>query len=516
MANLTGSTISSTYNLLLTTESAVMGSGLQSIQSGTGVSSALKLSTTTVSVDGSLGVGLDSPEYVIHAQAADDYVGKFESTDAGASIILEDNGSTTDGNRITVTSDALSVATANVTALTVDSSQNVGIGATPTSSYKLLVDGDICASGGHLHVTGSSSTASGQSIYAPASLEMAFSTNSVERMRIDSNGVIKSVVAGNNAFGGNIQLGITTDDTAKYGAITSTQYDSGTEAEGFYALTTYSASAENRVVIGGGLGEANAANNIIFNTASDQSTRNGTERMRIDTNGNVVLPTDTTDTTKSIRIGSASGDAGWSIGNGLTSAEHLFQVYDNTAGAARLSIDDGGNIHMPSSSAETLIKVDGNSAATKGIRIQSDNAGGIIYATNPSVAALRFGVSENDSTIDEAMQIGASGNVGIGYTSHATSKCYIVGDSGDALLVDNKITGAGGSLILDTQNAGFILFRTESTERMRITEEGNMAIANTDSAPSAPSSGGILYVEAGTLKYIGQGFSSAVTLAEAP
>ena len=54
MSDLTGSTISSTYNLLLTTESAVMGSSLQSIQSGTGVSSALQLSTTDVNVAGDL------------------------------------------------------------------------------------------------------------------------------------------------------------------------------------------------------------------------------------------------------------------------------------------------------------------------------------------------------------------------------------------------------------------------------------------------------------------------------
>ena len=60
MSDLTGSTISTTYNLLLTTAETVMGSSLQSIQSGTGVSSALKLSTTIVSVDGNLAVGTES------------------------------------------------------------------------------------------------------------------------------------------------------------------------------------------------------------------------------------------------------------------------------------------------------------------------------------------------------------------------------------------------------------------------------------------------------------------------
>jgi hypothetical protein len=136
IADLTGETISSSYGtLLMVTNTAGIGGSIQTVQDGLGANdSALKLSTTVVGVNGSLGVGLDSPEYVIHAQTADDYVGKFESTDAGASIILEDNGSTTDGNRITVTSDALSVATANVTALTVDSSQRVGIGGVPTSS----------------------------------------------------------------------------------------------------------------------------------------------------------------------------------------------------------------------------------------------------------------------------------------------------------------------------------------------------------------------------------------------
>ena len=136
IADLTGETISSSYGtLLMVTNTAGISGSIQTVQDGLGANdSALKLSTTVVGVNGSLGVGLDSPEYVIHAQTADDYVGKFESTDAGASIILEDNGSTTDGNRITVTSDALSVATANVTALTVDSSQRVGIGGVPTSS----------------------------------------------------------------------------------------------------------------------------------------------------------------------------------------------------------------------------------------------------------------------------------------------------------------------------------------------------------------------------------------------
>ena len=87
MSDLTGSTISTTYNLLLTTAETVMGSSLQSIQSGTGVSSALKLSTTAVSVDGSLGVGTDS----ITAGYALDIEGQTYSRGSGASAAAHIN-----------------------------------------------------------------------------------------------------------------------------------------------------------------------------------------------------------------------------------------------------------------------------------------------------------------------------------------------------------------------------------------------------------------------------------------
>lgn len=64
-------------------------------------------------------------------------------------------------------------------------------------------------------------------------------------------------------------------------------------------------------------------------------------------------------------------------------------------------------------------------------------------------------------------------------------------------------------------NGAYITFETTPNgsdtraERMRITDMGNIQIANTASAPAAPASGGVLYVEGGALKY--RGSSGTIT-----
>ena len=66
--------------------------------------------------------------FAIEASTPYDYVAKFSSTDAGAAIILQDNSSTNHANRINVSGDTMQFVTAATTAVTIDASQNVGIG----------------------------------------------------------------------------------------------------------------------------------------------------------------------------------------------------------------------------------------------------------------------------------------------------------------------------------------------------------------------------------------------------
>ncbi|MDC0644533.1 hypothetical protein OAP32_03060, partial [Crocinitomicaceae bacterium] len=71
----------------------------------------------------------------------------------------------------------------------------------------------------------------------------------------------------------------------KWHAITGRQYDTSTESEGYSLLTGDVSASTNNVTIGGGLDEQNAATKVAIKVASNVSTRNGTEVVRVTTDG---------------------------------------------------------------------------------------------------------------------------------------------------------------------------------------------------------------------------------------
>ena len=86
------------------------------------------------------------------------------------------------------------------------------------------------------------------------------------------------------------------DATGKYSGMRARQYSSDAEPEGFVIFATISNSANlNKVSFGGSMNESNAANAISFYTAADTTTRTGTERLHIDSAGNLALGTTTID-----------------------------------------------------------------------------------------------------------------------------------------------------------------------------------------------------------------------------
>jgi hypothetical protein len=188
------------------------------------------------------------------------------------------------------TSGVLQLQTANTTAVTVDASQNVGIGTTspqiasgftnlvvsnPTNGGILYVDRQSGARG-YFYANGTTSVVLGTT--AASNVPLTFQTADTERMRIDSSGNVGIGTASPSkklsiATGATNQVLIGTSDTAgTYNAI---------------SLTGSTLDASLVGLIGGGGADTNlyimAPTSLIFRTAGS------TERMQINSSGSLIL-----------------------------------------------------------------------------------------------------------------------------------------------------------------------------------------------------------------------------------
>jgi len=102
-----------------------------------------------------------------------------------------------------------------------------------------------------------------------------------------------------------------TNSVIKYGTFATQHYTNAEEPA--LCIAMESAATENNVLIGGALGEFNAATSIKFYTASNNTTTTGSERMRIDSAGSVgigVSPTQKLDVDGTILSRASGGEGG--------------------------------------------------------------------------------------------------------------------------------------------------------------------------------------------------------------
>jgi hypothetical protein len=356
----------------------------------------------------------------------------------------------------------------NAERMRIDSSGNVGIGTTSPSNF-LHIKNDTVA---NTYAIVENTTAGNAGINLKnangnwnivANAELRFIDNAAgDRMRIDSSG--------------RLLVGTTTP-----GATAGEQL-------------TIAGSTNAGMTI---RSSASAAGSILFeDTASDrgeiQYSHNGdymrfktagSERMRIDSSGNVGIGTTSPgykltiedSTTPRIRIGDGirhlNVDGGSSTQNAAIGTDYsgAFGIYTNGASNTRLHITSGGNVGIGTTSPSDTLHLNGSTGyglkitdASSHIGVYRTHSDGAILKT-ASNHALLFGTNDT-----ERMRISSSGNVGIGTSNPSGSSplhtstnaanatgIYLENradaGSGDALNITFALRRSGGYAFSGTQ-----------------------------------------------------------------
>jgi cytoskeletal protein CcmA (bactofilin family) len=258
-------------------------------------------------------------------------------------------------------------------------------------------------------------------------------------------------------------------------------------------------SGINSITFGGGTGAGEPATTIKFNTGTAGATGAGTERMRIDSSGNLLLNTTSSPTTTKAIISSDYSAAGttntgltitgrqggnWynngihALGSsGLVFSTGTTGVNGADATNERMRIDSSGNVGIGTSSPDNKVNIqesalsgrdasNGNTSLTlehatdTGIQFfsatqtqlrfgdaASTGAGSIIYEHGTDKLRLNTGaITSIETGGTERMRIDSTGNVGIGTVPTELSA------NATTLNVKGGVTTKGGVLLLESSD----------------------------------------------------------------
>ena len=319
---------------------------------------------------------------------------------------------------------------ANATAITIDSSEDVTLSgnlSTGVNKFINIRDADGHVSGRLRNVSGSNNalTIEADPDNSASSTFMSFKIDTTERMRIDESG--------------NVGIG-TTDPSQKL------------DVNGTIVASTISSQGA-RIERNGTTGGANfdsvlASGSLHFRTGA-------TERMRIDSSGNVGIGTSSPSarltvselaSTTLATFDSTSARMYFGINNTATSYFDvdtlIFRNSPSSGATERMRINANGQLAIGSSTTRGKVTVNVDSASADGIYLDNANGG---------------------ASLDIAM-------LGSSYNSHGAN-------AGEVWFYSPDNINIGGA----TGNSNAIKFLGGGTERMRITSGGNVGIGVTPS-----------------------------------
>ena len=431
--------------------SAITGTGTYlPLTMFTGGSERLRIDTS-----GNVGIGTSSPTraLTVYTTAATDNNLLLRSGAANAYLCFADVGTTDQTGlsvRIGSSGNNLVFNTGGTTErMRIDSSGNVGIGtASPNFGGNTIALGVNGSSSSALNLlvngTGAFTVSSGSGYTALAdgrgSTVMLFSLGGSERMRIDSSGrlLVNSTAAANGKFlvnnGTNLNTQIRSGIRLAGSSIQSIQDNLATDSP----LEIYVGSAQLQL----------EGTPVTFLTS-------GTERMRIDSSGNVG-------------IGTSSPQGRLHVNGGYFGVQHnagnTYPAYNTYFGALGSNFSNGGSeldIWNTVNSGFVFRKQTGASAQTELMRINGDGNVGIGTSTlNGAKLFVAQGAAQSPAT---------SGNMTTGMItgSGATGEALNIGTDADGVWYNAAYANNAGVARLHR-------WLTGGTERMRLTSGGQL------------------------------------------